>query len=133
MSLFLTATNLPPTPKIPSSPEDRGWDRYFPPLVAAQPSRHARGRPSRTSSLRAARAISGVYARAIVPIKSQYDLPGVSTACSSMPSGVNSAELLCAVSLLRRLQLRIRDSRLQVSIWRGVSASMACTWSSSPR
>ncbi|KAJ7276904.1 hypothetical protein C8J57DRAFT_1504740 [Mycena rebaudengoi] len=80
MSLFSTTTNLPPTPKSPSSSEDHGRDRCFPPLVAAQPN------GADASSLRAARAISSVYVRAIVPIKSQYDSPGVVTACSSMPS-----------------------------------------------
>ncbi|KAJ7237979.1 hypothetical protein C8J57DRAFT_1528965 [Mycena rebaudengoi] len=84
MSLFFsTTTNLPPTPKSPSSSEDHGRDHCFPPLVAAQPNGV---RCADTSSLHAARAISSVYVHAIVPIKSQYDSPGVVTACSSMPS-----------------------------------------------
>ncbi|KAJ7240470.1 hypothetical protein C8J57DRAFT_1508427 [Mycena rebaudengoi] len=82
MSLFFsTTTNLPPTPKSPSSRT----------ACAAPRARHDDQRPLLTpgadaSSLRAARAISSVYVRAIVPIKSQYDSPGVVTACSSMPS-----------------------------------------------
>ncbi|KAJ7273019.1 hypothetical protein C8J57DRAFT_1506586 [Mycena rebaudengoi] len=131
MSLFFsTATNLPPTPKIPSSSEDHGWDRCFPPL-ARMTRTHTHAAELRAPAPCARHNdqqplhAPGTDAHRGRHLYSQYDSPGVVTACSSMPSGVNSVELLCAVSLLRHLQLQIRDSRLQVTIWRGVSASMA--------